>query len=135
MLMSMLITSGLSVSVWVTASRPSRASPNTSSCGSDAIMPCSTLRMNAESSTISTRVFLLKVIAYKLSLLSCRYLFQHLSRRRADQSGHCCNKLVFLYGLGQKHHCPFFHCAITMLCPGARCNHHYRNVARLRILP
>src|SRR5579871_1832753 len=133
--MSMLITSGLSVSVWVTASRPSRASPHTSSCGSDAMMPCSTLRMNAESSTISTRVFLLNVIAYKISLLSCRCLFQRLSRRRADQLGHCCNKLVFLYGLGQKRHCALFHCPVSMLGAGTRRDHHHGNVPSLRILP
>ena len=37
-LMSMLITSGFSTSAWVTASRPSRASPQTSSCVSAAMM-------------------------------------------------------------------------------------------------
>src|SRR6185437_3172795 len=113
-LMSMLMTPGLSVSVWVPASRPSRASPHTSSCGSDAMMPWSTLRMNAESSTISTRVFLLSVICYKTFLLSCSRFFQHLSCRRTDQLGHRCNKLVFLHWLGQECHCPFLHCPITM---------------------
>src|SRR5579864_5864011 len=134
MLMSMLITSGLSVSVWVTASRPSRASPHTSSCGSDAIMPCSTLRMNAESSTISTRVFLLNVICYKTLLLSCSRLFQRLSRRRTDQLSHCCNKLIFLYGFGQECHCAFFHCPITMLRSSTRRDHHHWDIARLRVL-
>src|SRR6478672_10703187 len=134
-LMSMLITSGLSTSVWVTASRPSRASPHTSSCGSDAMMPCSTLRMNAESSTISTRVFLLNVISCKISLLSRRCFLQRLSRRRADQLSYCCNKLVFLYGLGQERHCALFHCPVPMLGSSTRRDHHHRNVASLRILP
>ena len=56
MLMSMVMTSGFSDSDWATASRPSRASPTTSSCGSLLIMLCSTLRMKAESSTIKTRI-------------------------------------------------------------------------------
>src|SRR6476620_4453903 len=135
MLMSMLITSGLSVSVWVTASRPSRASPHTSSWGSDAIMPCSTLRMNAESSTISTRVFLLRVICYETFLLSCGRLFQRLSRRTANELSHRSNKLVFLHRFGQERHCSFFHCPVTMLGAGPRGDHHHRNVAGLRILP
>src|SRR5262249_22338587 len=62
-LMSMLTTSGLSTSACVTASRPSRASPHTSSWGSEAMMLCSTLRMNAESSTTSTRVLFPGVIS------------------------------------------------------------------------
>src|SRR6476646_9323756 len=126
MLMSMLITSGLSVSVWVTASRPSRASPHTSSWGSDAIMPCSTLRMNAESSTISTRVFLLRVIS---SLLSGRCFLQRLSRRRANELSYRGNKLVFLHRFGQERHCSFFYCPVTMLGAGTVRDHHHRNVA------
>src|SRR6476646_8052571 len=135
MLMSMLITSGLSVSVWVTASRPSRALPHTSSCGSDAIMPCRTFRMNAESSTISTRVFLLSVISYKISLLSGCCFLQRLSRRRSNELSHRSNKLVFLHRFGQERHCSFFHCPVTKLGAGARRDHHHRKVAGLRVLP
>ncbi len=57
---SMVITSGCSDSARETPSRPSRAWPATSMLGSATMMSCRTLRMNAESSTISTRTFLLR---------------------------------------------------------------------------
>ena len=61
MLMSIVITSGFSDSASVTASRPSFAWPTTCSVSSELMMVSSTLRMNAESSTIRTRNFLLAV--------------------------------------------------------------------------
>src|SRR5262252_9323350 len=56
MLMSMVITSGFKDSASATASRPSLAWPTTWSCGSALKIVSRTLRMKAESSTISTRV-------------------------------------------------------------------------------
>jgi hypothetical protein len=56
MLMSMVMTSGRRDSFIDTASFPSRASPTTSIEGSEVMIETNTFRMNAESSTISTRI-------------------------------------------------------------------------------
>src|SRR5258708_13742970 len=135
MLMSMLITSALTTSAWVTASRPSRASPHTSSCGSAAIMVCNTLRMKAESSTMSTRILLPFSIMSATFLSRCRRFRGRRSRSLPDQAGNGCNELVFLNWLCQKRPSALFHGAITMFRSGARRHHHDGNAARLRILP
>jgi hypothetical protein len=57
MLISMVMTCGLRLAAFSTASRPSRASPTTSNEPSESRMLISTFRMNAESSAISTRIF------------------------------------------------------------------------------
>src|SRR5215467_7951987 len=102
MLMSMLITSGLSTSVCVTASRPSRASPHTSSCGSVAMMLCNTLRMNAESSTTSTRILFANVIFATGPLLPCYGFFHLHARGQTNQLADRGNKLVFLHRLREE---------------------------------
>src|SRR5262245_251819 len=136
MLMSMLITSGLSTSVCVTASRPSRASPHTSSWGSAAMMLCSTLRMNAESSTTSTRILLPACVIFKALLPSCRRRMLHLHAcGRSNQLSYCSNKLVFLYRLGQEGRRAFLDGAVAMFGACARRDYHDRDISRLRVLP
>src|SRR5258708_16734733 len=135
MLMSMVITSGFRTSACVTASRPSRASPHTSSCGSAVIMVCNTLRMNAESSTISTRILLLVSIMSNIFLLHNRCHVRRCADTLTDQPRYCGNELVFLNRLGQKRRRAVLDGTIAMLGSRARRNHHYRNIACFRTLP
>ena len=119
MLMSIVMTSGRSDSASATASRPSRAVPATSSCGSELMISFSTLHMKAESSATSTRIFF--SAAFIISILPRRDIYRWASLRlfRTDQFVHCRDQLVFLHRLGQKSRSAFFHRAIAMLCASA----------------
>src|SRR6266540_4492437 len=119
MLMSMVMTCGRSLAFWATASRPSRASPTISKPPSEPSMPSSTLRMKAESSTTSTRIFSLVAIVRLspgnlnlplpdrrlLTHLLSRHLLNHRSSRRArlsrgpDQLNHLRDECLFLHRL------------------------------------
>src|SRR5207248_9667731 len=131
MLMSIVSTSGLSCSVFSTASLPSRASPHTSMDGSALMMLCSTLRMNAESSTINTRI---RLPSNAMSLVRPYRRFG-LRAGRTDERGDLRQKLVFLHWLHQECRRAFLNGAVLMLRPRARGHHHHRDVARLRRLP
>src|SRR5690349_5981007 len=113
MLMSMVITSGFRASACDTASRPSRASPTTSKPRSASKMLCSTLRINAESSTISTRSLLEALIVSEHPRRSMLHLYRH-STGRTDQTCHRCDELLVLDRLGQKGCGPFLDRTLTM---------------------
>src|SRR6202021_1979001 len=121
MLMSMVITSGRSDSASATASRPSRACPATSSCGSALIISLRTLHMYAESSTTSTRSFL--SVIFVISILPYRRNPPLPFCPSLHQARHRCNQLIFLYRLRQESRCPFFQRAFAMLGSCARCDH------------
>src|SRR6266513_2684848 len=102
--MSMVMTCGRSFELWATASRPSRASPTISKPPSEPRMPSSTLRMKAESSATSTRIFSLvtivrlspgnlnlllpdrRLLNRLLNHLLTRHLLDHRSSRRTRLS-------------------------------------------------
>src|SRR5947209_18106759 len=125
MLMSMAMTSGLSDSAMATASRPSFAWPATSICGSDAIMPWRTFRMNVESSTIKTRIFFVfpSVMVSSVRRHSC----QRIRRRyiRPNQLGDDGQKLILLDRLGQKVRRAFLDGAVAVFGSGTRRDHQH----------
>src|SRR2546430_16220575 len=123
--MSMVMTSGFSDSASATASRPSLALPTTCSCSSALKIPSRTFRMNDESSTTSTRNFLLVVAIVRL-----RYRRYRPGRLRSNKLFNCCNQLIFLHRLGQERCGAFLHRAIAMFCARPRRNHHRGNPAR-----
>src|SRR5260370_161579 len=134
MLISMLKTSVFRASVWVPASRPSRASPQTSSCGSEATIVVRTRRMNAESSTMSTRVFLpTNVIAVALSP-SRHHGAGGLRGGYANQFHHRRDERFFLHRFRHKRHRAFLHSPVAMLGAGPRSHDHYRNATGLLLL-
>src|SRR5271167_4732584 len=132
-LMSIVITSGFNVSAKDTASRPSRACPATSSCGSELMISFSTLHMKVESSATSTRIF----FTGGMSALAHRYAGSGAPHRpfRADQALHSRNQLVFLHGFGEERRRALFHCAIAVFGAGARGDHQHRNFSQHGILP
>src|ERR1700675_1239612 len=125
MLMSMVMTSGFSDSAIATASRPSLALPTTCRCSSALKIPSRTFRMNVESSTTSTRNFLLVVAIVRL-----RYRSDGARRLRSDEFFNRRDQLILLHRLGQECGGAFLNRAIAMLCPRARCNYHHRNSPR-----
>src|SRR6267143_6323759 len=129
MLMSIVMTSGLSDSASETASRPSLAWPTTCSSSSALKMVSSTLRMNAESSTMSTRNFLLGV-----AITGLRHRNDWAGRLRSYELFHCFNQLIFLNGLCQERRRAFLHRALAMFRARARSDDHHRNPACRRAL-
>src|SRR5579862_10025097 len=127
MLMSMVITSGRSDSASATASRPSRACPATSSCGSALMISLRTLHMYAESSTTSTRSFF--SVLFVISILPHRRKHTLPFFRCLQQARHRRNQLIFLNWLRQEPCRPFFQCAFAMLGSCARCDNEHRNPA------
>src|SRR5216684_3350925 len=126
MLMSMVMTSGLSDSAMATASRPSLAWPTTCSWSS-ALKICSrTLRMKAESSTIKTRNFLLAGGA----IGPLRHRNNRMRRLRSYELFDRGEQLIFLDGLGQKSGSALFYGAVAMFGAGSRCDHHDGDAAR-----
>src|SRR5467141_2420935 len=126
MLMSMVMTSGLSDSAMATASRPSLAWPTTCSWSS-ALKICSrTLRMKAESSTINTRNFLVAAGA----IARLRHRDNRARRLRSYELFDRSQQLIFLDGLGQKSGGAFFYGAIAMLGARARGDDHDGDAAR-----
>src|SRR6267143_1883432 len=129
MLMSIEITSGLSDSARETASRPSLAWPTTCRSSSALKIVSNTLRMNAESSTMSTRNFLLGV-----AITGLRHRNDWAGRLRSYELFHCGNQLIFLNGLCQERRRAFLHRAIAMFRARARSDDHHRNPACRRAL-
>src|SRR5713101_4333269 len=129
-LMSMVMTSGLSDSAIETASRPSLALPTTCICPSALKIVSSTLRMKAESSTTRIRIFLLVVAIVRLRHRSdrARSPRSHELFDRGDQ-------LIFLHGLGQKCRCAFLESPVAVLCSRAGRHNHHRDPARRGALP
>src|SRR6266850_1496266 len=130
MLMSIVMTSGLSDSASETASRPSLAWPTTCSNSSALKMVSSTLHMNAESSTISTRNFLVGVAIVRL-----RHRNNRAGRLRSYKLFHHRNQLIFLNRLGQERRRAFLHRAIAMLRARSGSDDQHWNPARRRVLP
>src|SRR6266481_779768 len=128
-LMSMVMTSGLSDAAIATASRPSLALPTTWSCSSALKIPSRTFRINMESSTTSTRIFLLVV-----AIVCLRHRRDGARRLRSYELFDRCNQLILLDRLGQECRGAFLHRPIAMLCPRARRNDHHVNAARRRTL-
>src|SRR5437879_1706739 len=124
--MSMVMTSGFRDSAIATASRPSLALPTTCSCSSALKIPSRTFRMNEESSTTSTRTFLLVVVA----IVRLRYRRYRPGRLRSNKLFDCRNQLIFLHRLGQERRGAFLHRAIAMFCARARRNDHHGNPPR-----
>src|SRR5579864_7460707 len=96
-------------------------------------MPCRTLRMKAESSTISTRVFFPASLLMELLHCSRRHICQR-SLSRAYQARYRGYERFFLNRLGHEGNRAFFHGAIAMLGAGARGHHHDRNATQLFVL-
>src|ERR1700674_5629586 len=131
MLMSMVMTSGFRESAIATAWRPSFAWPTTCNWSSALKIVSSTLHMNAESSTMSTRNFLLALVTIALS----RHRHDRACRLRPHQLFHRDNQLIFLHGLRQESCRAFLHGAVAVFRASARSHHHHRNAARRRALP
>src|SRR5229473_2910224 len=127
--MSMVMTSGFSDSSIATASRPSLALPTTCSCSSALKIPSRTFRINAESSTTSTRNFLLMV-----AMVCLRYRRDGARRFRSYKLFDRRDQLILLDRLGQECSGAFLHRAIAMFCPRARRNDHHGNAPRGRAL-
>src|SRR5712664_2207428 len=127
--MSMVMTSGFSDSAIATASRPSLALPTTCSWSSALKIPSRTFRMNAESSTTSTRNFLLMVAIVRL-----RYRRDGARRFRSYKSFDRRDQLIFLHRLGQECSGAFLNRTIAMLRSRARRNDHHGNAPRGRSL-
>src|SRR6266481_686778 len=98
-------------------------------------MVCNTLRMKAESSTMSTRILLPFSIMSATFLSGCRCFSGCRSGSLPDQAGDRGNELVLLNWFCHKGACAFFHGAVAMFRSSARCHYHDGNAARLRILP
>src|SRR5260370_10161660 len=129
-LMSMVMTSGLSDSAMATASRPSLAFPTTCSSSSALKIRSRTFCMKMESSTISTRSFLVVVAIVRL-----RYRSDRAWRLRSHELFDRRDKLVLLHRLGQECRRTFLHRPVTVFRAGARSNHHHRNSSHRRALP
>src|ERR1700674_3451113 len=129
MLMSMVMTSGFSDSAIATASRPSLALPTTCSCSSALKIPSRTFRMNVESSTTSTRNFLLGVAIVRL-----RHRNGGARRLRSYELFDRRDQLIFLHRLCQEWPGAFLHRAVAMFRPRARGNDHHGNAPRRRTL-
>src|SRR6266566_5068224 len=127
--MSMVMTSGLSDSASATASRPSLALPTTWSCSSALKIPSRTFRINMESSTTSTRIFLLGV-----AIVCLRHRRDGARRLRSYELFDRRDQLILLDRLGQECRGTFLHRTIAMLCPRARGNDHHGNSPRRRAL-
>src|SRR5260370_21679499 len=125
--MSMVMTSGFSDSAIATASRRSLGWPRTCSCSSALKIPSRTFRINAESSTTSTRNFLLMV-----AMVCLRYRRDGARRFRSYKLFDRRDQLILLDRLGQECSCAFLHRAIAMLCPRAPRNDHPGNAPRVR---
>src|SRR5229473_7793068 len=123
--MSMVMTSGFSDSASATASRPSLALPTTCRCSSALKIPSRTFRMNVESSTTSTRIFLLVGAIVRL-----RYRRDGAWRLRSYKLFDRRDQLIFLHRLGQECGGAFLNRTVSMLCPRARCNDHHGNSPR-----
>src|SRR5258708_20453418 len=123
------MASGLSDSASVTASRPSLALPTTCRCSSALKIPSRTFRMNAESSTTSTRIFLLVGAIVRL-----RYRRDGAWRLRSYKLFNRRDQLIFLHRLGQESRGAFLNLPIAMLCPRPRCNPHHGNPPPLTAL-
>src|SRR6516162_5166002 len=123
MFRSMVITSGFSDSDSAIASRPSLAWPTTWSCSSPLKMDSRTFRMNAESSTTSTRNFF--AVLLTMGLLTNRHDWSR--RLRSDQFFERREELIFLHRLREESGSPFLHRAITVFCARARGDNHHRN--------
>src|SRR5712664_2118131 len=130
MLMSIVMTSGLSDSASETDSRPSLAWPTTWSRSSALKIVSRTLRMNAESSTISTRNFLIGVAIARL-----RHGNDRAARLRSHKLFHCRDQLLFLNRLGEERRCAFLHRALAMFRARPGSDDHHWNPARRRVLP
>src|SRR6266404_3592854 len=124
--MSMVMTSGFRDSASATASRPSLALPTTCRCSSALKIPSRTFRMNVESSTTSTRNFLVVVVA----IVRLRYRRDGARRLRSDELFNRRDQLILLHRLGQECGGAFLNRAIAMLCPRARRNYHHGNSPR-----
>src|SRR6266852_4301330 len=131
MLMSMVMMSGFSDSASATASRPSLAWPATCNWSSELKIASRTLRMNAESSTIKTRNFLLAAGA----IARLRHRYGRACRLRSHELFDRSKQLIFLHRLGQKRCSAFFYGAVAVLGPGARGDDHDGDAARRRALP
>src|SRR6266404_2415015 len=131
MLMSMVMTSGFSDSASATASRPSLAWPATCNWSSPLKIASRTLRMNAESSTINTRNFLLAAGA----IARLRHRYGWARRLRSHELFDRSKQLIFLHRLGQKRCSAFFNGAVAVLGAGARRDDHDGDAARRRALP
>src|SRR5260370_2037321 len=118
--MSIVMTSGFRDSAIATASRPSLALPTTCSCSSALKIPSRTFGMNVESSTTSTRNFLLVAAIVRL-----RYRRDRARRLRSYKLFDRSYQLIFLYRLGHECSGAFLHRAIAMLRPCAGSNDHY----------
>src|SRR5579872_6437765 len=129
MLMSMVMTSGLRESARVTASRPSFAWPTTSSDSSDLMMFSRTLRINAESSTIRTRNFLLATGG-----MGCSGDRDRSHCLRSNELFNGSDELIFLHRLGEERCSAFLDRAVAMFCAGARGDDHHGDAARRWIL-
>src|ERR1700687_5685146 len=127
--MSMVMTSGFRDSASATASRPSLALPTTCRCSSALKIPSRTFRMNVESSTTSTRNFLLAVAIVRL-----RYRREGAWRLCSYKLFDRRDQLILLHRLGQECGGAFLNRAIAMLCPCARRNHHHGNAPCRRAL-
>src|SRR5258708_3857076 len=123
--MSMVMTSGFNDSASATASRPSLALPTTCNCSSALKILSRTFLMNVESSTTSTRNFLLTVAIVRL-----RYRRDGAWRLRSYKLFDRRDQLILLHRLGQECSGAFLNRAIAMLCPRARRNHHHGNAPR-----
>src|SRR5512137_233449 len=104
MLMSIVMTSGFRDSAIVMASRPSLAWPTTVNCPSALKMVSRTLRMKAESSTISTRNFFAALVTIAL----LRHWYDWARCLRSHKLFDCGDQLILLHGLSQKGRGPFF---------------------------
>src|SRR5216683_7430675 len=127
--MSMVMTSGFSDSASATASRPSLALPTTCSCSSALKILSRTFRMNAESSTTSTRNFVLVGAIVRL-----RYRRDRARRLRSHKLFDRRDQLILLHWLGQECRGAFPHRPIAMLCPRARRHDQHWNSPRRRAL-
>src|SRR5260370_32854314 len=123
--MSIVMTSGFRDSAIATASRPSLALPTTCSCSSALKIPSRTFGMNVESSTTSTRNFLLVAAIVRL-----RYRRDRARRLRSYKLFDRSYQLIFLYRLGQGCSGAFLYPANAMLQPCAGSNHHHRDSPR-----
>src|SRR5271165_136418 len=110
MFRSMVITSGFRDSDKAIASRPSFAWPITWRFSSPLKIVSRTLRMNAESSTTSTRNFF--VAELTMTFLSNRH--DRACRLRSDELFHGSQQLIFLHRLGQECGSSFFQGAVAM---------------------
>src|SRR5712675_1019542 len=131
MLMSMVMTSGLSDSAMATASRPSLAWPATCNWSSALKIVSKTLRMKAESSTIKTRNFLIAAGA----IAGLRHGYNRTRCLRSYKLFDRGEQLIFLHGLGQKCGGAFLHGAIAMLGAGAGGDDHHRDATGGWTLP